>query len=149
SGHKLYGPKGVGVLYVKRRQRLEPLLSGGGQEKGWRSGTHNVPAIVGLGTACRLARGRMSEDADRILPLRERLRERLLDRVPGVVVNGPLEGRLPGNLNVSFEELDGQALIQAMRGISVSSGSACAAGSTDPSYVLTAMGASPERAYGS
>ena len=91
----------------------------------------------------------MKEDAARILMLRERLREGLLARVPGAAVNGPLEGRLPGNLNVSFEDIDGQALIQSLRGVSVSSGSACAAGSTEPSYVLLAMGMTPERAYGS
>ena len=149
SGHKIYGPKGIGALYVRRRPRLSPLLSGGGQERGLRSGTHNVPGIVGLGAASRLARERMGENLDAILPLRERLRTGLLRDVPGCAVNGPLEGRLPGNLNVSFEDLDGQALIQALRDVSVSSGSACAAGSTEPSYVLIAMGMSPERAFGS
>lgn len=149
SAHKVYGPKGVGALYVRRRQRLVALLSGGGQEKDRRSGTHNVPGIVGLGVACRLAGERLMDDAARILALRERLRHGLLSRVSGAAVNGPLEGRLPGNLNVSFEDLDGQALIESLRSVSVSSGSACAAGSTEPSYVLIAMGATRERAYGS
>ena len=149
SGHKLYGPKGVGALYVRRRQRLVPLLSGGGQEKGRRSGTHNVAGIVGFGVACRLARERLVADTAKLKALCTRLSEGLLGRVPGTHVNGPMEGRLAGNLNVSFDDLDGQALIQSLRGVSVSSGSACAAGSTDPSYVLIAMGLSPERAYGS
>jgi cysteine desulfurase len=149
SAHKIYGPKGAGALYVRRRRRLAPLLSGGGQERGLRSGTHNVAAIVGFGTACRLARQRMNENTERIAPLRERLRCGLLARVPRIEVNGPLEERVPGNLNVSFEDLDGQALIESLRGISVSSGSACAAGSTEPSYVLLAMGLGPERALGS
>lgn len=149
SGHKIYGPKGIGALFVRRRLRIVPLLSGGGQEKGRRSGTLNVAGIVGLGTACRLAAERLSADAARILALRERLRAGLASQVPGVLVNGPLEGRLPGNLNVSFEDVDGQALIQDLRDVSVSSGSACAAGSTDPSYVLIAMGRTPEQAYGS
>ena len=149
SAHKIYGPKGAGALYVKRRQRLVPLLSGGGQEKGLRSGTLNTPAIVGFGRAAGLAASRMAEDEPRILALRERLREGLLREVPGLDVNGPLEGRLAGNLNVSFQDIDGQALIQSLEGVSVSSGSACAAGSTEPSYVLLAMGHSPERAYGS
>ncbi len=149
SGHKLHGPKGIGALYVRRRQRLTPLLSGGGQERGLRSGTHNVAGIVGLGVACRLARGRMEADAARMSRLRDRLRSALLARVPGVTVNGPVDDRLPGNLNVSFEDLDGQALIESLEGISVSSGSACAAGSTEPSYVLIAMGVPPERAFGS
>lgn len=149
SAHKIYGPKGVGALYVRRRLRLAPLLSGGGQEKDRRSGTHNVPGIVGFGVACRLAVERRESDAARIVSLRERLRTGLLAHVPGAAVNGPIEGRLPGNLNVSFEDIDGQALIESLRGVSVSSGSACAAGSTEPSYVLIAMGMSPERAFGS
>ena len=149
SGHKIYGPKGIAALYVRRRQRLVPLLSGGGQEKGRRSGTLDVAGIVGLGTACRLAQERLEADASRILALRERLRMALFAQVPGVLLNGPLEGRLQGNLNVSFEDVDGQALIQDLTSVSVSSGSACAAGSTDPSYVLMAMGRSPEQAYGS
>ena len=149
SGHKIYGPKGIGALFVRRRLRLVPLLSGGGQEKGRRSGTLDVAGIVGLGTAARLAAERLSADAARILALRERLRAGLAAEVPGVLLNGPVEGRLPGNLNVSFEDVDGQALIQDLKDISVSSGSACAAGSTDPSYVLIAMGRTPEQAYGS
>ena len=149
SAHKIYGPKGVGALFVRRRQRLVPLLSGGGQERDRRSGTLNVAGIVGLGTACRLARSRMVEDAARALGLRQRLTDGLLARVPGIHVNGPLDGRLAGNLNVSFDDIDGQALIQAVPEVSLSSGSACAAGSTEPSYVLRAMGMSPERAFGS
>src|SRR5207247_849330 len=100
SGHKIYGPKGVGALFARRRQRLVPLLSGGGQEKGRRSGTLNVAGIVGFGAACRLARARMEEDAARALALRRRLSDGLVARIPGIHVNGPLEGRLAGNLNV-------------------------------------------------
>jgi len=149
SGHKIYGPKGIGALFVRRRLRIVPLLSGGGQEKGRRSGTLDVAGIVGLGTACRLASERLAADAARILALRERLHAGLVREVPGILLNGPLTGRLPGNLNVSFEDVDGQALIQDLEDVSVSSGSACAAGSTDPSYVLIAMGRTPEQAYGS
>ena len=149
SAHKIYGPKGAGVLYARRRTRLVPLLDGGGQEKDRRSGTLNVPAIVGFGVACRLARERMERDAEREQALRERLREGIFARIEGVHLNGPLEGRLPGNLNLSFDGLDGQALIESLRNVSASSGSACAAGSTDPSYVLRAMGMSEERAFGS
>ena len=149
SGHKIYGPKGIAALYVRRRQRLVPLLSGGGQEKGRRSGTLDVAGIVGLGTACRLAGERLASDGPRILALRERLRTALFAQVPGLLLNGPLEGRLGGNLNVSFEDVDGQALIQDLKDVSVSSGSACAAGSTEPSYVLLAMGRTPEQAFGS
>lgn len=149
SAHKLYGPKGAGALYVRRRQRLVALLNGGGQEKDRRSGTPNVPSIVGFGTACRLAEERIGPDAAMARRLRDRLLDGLLARIDGVHLNGPAEGRLPGNLNVSFDDLDGQALIQSLRGVSASSGSACAAGSTEPSYVLRAMGMSPERAFGS
>ena len=149
SGHKMYAPKGVGALYVRRRCRLTPLLSGGGQENDRRSGTLNVPAIVGLGAACRIARERMDRDAEKMALLAERLRSGLSTSVPGTHVNGALQGRLPGNLNVSFDDLDGQALLEGLRGVSASSGSACAAGSTEPSYVLLAMGITPERAFGS
>jgi cysteine desulfurase len=147
SGHKIYGPKGIGALFVRRRLRIVPLLSGGGQEKGRRSGTLDVAGIVGLGTACRPAAARLAQDAARI-PLRG-AHAGLAREVPGILLNGPRTGRLPGNLNVSFEDVDGQALIQDLEDVSVSSGSACAAGSTDPSYVLIAMGRTPEQAYGS
>lgn len=149
SAHKIYGPKGVGALYVRRRQRLVPLMSGGGQEKGRRSGTPNVAGIVGLGVACRLAAERLASDPPRLAILSARLDQAILAEIPGAHRNGPKEGRLPGNCNVSFDDIDGQALTQATHALAFSSGSACSAGSTEPSPVLIAMGHSPERAFGS
>ncbi len=151
SGHKLYGPMGIGALYVRRRPRvrLEPLFDGGGQERGLRSGTLPAPLCVGLGKACEIAREEMAAEAARLTRLRERLREALVSRLPGVRINGALRARLPGNLNLSFEDVDGEDLIDAMSGLAVSSGSACTSASVEPSYVLRALGLPAELAAAS
>jgi cysteine desulfurase len=151
SAHKMCGPKGVGALYVRRnpRARIAPLLAGGGQERGLRPGTLNVPGIVGFGAAARLARAEMAEEARRVGALRDRLREGILARIDGVTVNGALEPRLPGNLNVSFAGVEGEALLMSLRDVAVSSGSACTSGSLAPSYVLRAIGVSDVLAHAS
>ncbi len=143
SAHKFYGPKGIGALYVRRRDpqvRLQPLLDGGGHERGFRSGTLAVPLVVGMGAAVELAMAEMEEEADRLLALRERLHEAIAARVPGIRLNGNPTDRLPGNLNLSFADVDGEALMMAMRDVAVSSGSACSAADPEPSHVLRAMG---------
>src|SRR5262249_44427291 len=127
SAHKIYGPKGIGALYVRRHDpnvRLRPLLDGGGHERGLRSGTVPVPLAVGLGVAAELASAERAAEAQRILALRERLHAKIARRVPAIRLNGPAE-RLPGNLNLSFADVDGEALMMAMRDVAVSSGSAC------------------------
>jgi cysteine desulfurase len=152
SAHKLYGPKGVGALYVRRRParvRLLPVQDGGGHERGLRSGTLDVPGIVGFGKAAELARLEGPAEAARLLSLRERLRRGLCEALPGVTVNGSLEHRLPGNLNLSFAGVEGEALMMAVRDVAVSSGSACTSASLEPSYVLRAMGVSDEQAHAS
>ncbi len=151
SAHKLYGPKGVGALYVRRkpRVRLVAQMDGGGHERGYRSGTLNVPGIVGFGKAAALARVERDGEAARILALRERLREGLLAGLDLVTVNGSLEHRLPGNLNVSFAYVEGEALMMAIKDVAVSSGSACTSASLEPSYVLRAMGVSDDLAHSS
>jgi len=143
SAHKFYGPKGVGALYVRSRKpqvKISPLQHGGGQEKGIRPGTLNVPGIVGLGEACRLARDELAAEASRLLALRERLHQGITSRLGGVKLNGHPEARLPGTLNLSFEGVDGAALLVSLPELAVSSGSACTTGSVEPSYVLKAMG---------
>jgi cysteine desulfurase len=142
SAHKMYGPKGVGALYVRRRPRVRllPLLDGGGHERGLRSGTLNVPGIVGFGRACALAAAEREAEAVRLLALRERLRLGILSGLADVVVNGSLAHRLPGNLNLSFAGVEGEALLLALRDVALSSGSACTSASLEPSYVLRAMG---------
>jgi cysteine desulfurase len=144
SGHKLYGPKGVGALFVRRRPRarLSPLFSGGGQERGLRSGTLPTPLIVGLGEACRLAAAAMEDEAARIAQLRATLLDRLADAVPGLTVNGSMAARIPGNLNLTFPAATAQALMAAAPELCVSTGSACASAEIEPSYVLRAMGLS-------
>jgi cysteine desulfurase len=151
SAHKMYGPKGVGALYVRRRPRarLVAQIDGGGHERGYRSGTLNVPGIVGFGRAASLAREEMPAEATRILALRERLRQAILGALDRVVVNGSLERRLPGNLNLSFEHVEGEALLIAMKDVAVSSGSACTSASLEPSYVLRAMGVPDDMAHAS
>ncbi len=151
SAHKMYGPKGVGALYVRRRPRarLLPLIDGGGHERGYRSGTLNVPGIVGFGMAAEMARLEMPAEAPRLLALRERLRTAIQSGIDGVTVNGSLERRLPGNLNVSFAGVEGEALMIAMRDVAVSSGSACTSASLEPSYVLRAMGVPDDLAHSS
>ena len=144
SGHKLYGPKGVGALYVRRRPRvrLAPLFSGGGQERGLRSGTLPAPLIVGLGEACRIARAEMAEEAARLRALRDALLGRLRQDVPGIAVNGSLAARIPGNLNLSFPSATAAELMARAPDLCVSTGSACSSAVVEPSYVLRAMGLS-------
>ncbi len=167
SGHKIYGPKGVGALYVRARNprvRLEPIVFGGGHERGMRSGTLNVPGIVGLGKAAELAVEELPGEAPRMRRLRGRLSDAIVSRVTDVTLNGaPLpeigpdgalapgaaERRLPGNLNLSFAGVEGEALLVSMKDVAVSSGSACTSASLEPSHVLTAIGVLPELAHAS
>lgn len=152
SAHKIYGPKGVGALYVRRRRprvRLSPQIHGGGHERGNRSGTLNVPSIVGFGEAARLARVGMADEAGRTFELREYLRKRLTEEIPKSVVNGSLEHRLPGTLNISFHYVEGESLLMGLKDVAVSSGSACTSASLEPSYVLRAMGLNDELAHSS
>ena len=142
SGHKLYGPKGVGALYVRRRPRvrLAPLFSGGGQERGLRSGTLPAPLIVGFGEACRLAKEEQAEEATRLAALRTRLLDRLRSLIPGLTVNGTLDARLPGNLNLTFPAASAADIMAGAPDLCVSTGSACSSAAVEPSYVLRAMG---------
>src|SRR6266542_743567 len=151
SAHKMYGPKGVGALYVRRkpRVRLVAQMDGGGHERGFRSGTLNVPGIVGFGKAAALALAERDVEAERVLALRERLRKGLLAGLDLVSLNGSLEHRVPGNLNVSFSYVEGEALMMAIKDVAVSSGSACTSASLEPSYVLRAMGVSEDLAHSS
>jgi len=151
SAHKVYGPKGVGALYVrgKPRVRIAPLLLGGGHERGVRSGTLPVPLIVGFGSACDIAAQEMLEESARMLSLRECLRDKLWSELEGLSVNGSLEYRLPGNLNVSFAGVEAEALMMAAKELAVSSGSACTSASLEPSYVLRACGVPADLAYSS
>ena len=149
SAHKMYGPKGVGALYVRRkpRVRITALIDGGGHERGMRSGTLNVPGVVGFGKAAALARAEMATEAPRLLALRERLRAGLQSRVSNTYVNGSLEHRLPGNLNISFAYVEGEAMLMGLKDIAVSSGSACTSASLEPSYVLRSLGVEEELAH--
>jgi cysteine desulfurase len=152
SAHKIYGPKGVGALYIRKGIRVSPLMHGGGQEKKRRSGTENTPAIIGFGKACELAARRMAEDAEKVKILRDKLLTGIVESIEHVKVNGPLgDMRLPNNVNVSIEFVEGESLLLSldMVGIAASSGSACTSGSLDPSHVLLAMGISHEVAHGS
>ena len=149
SAHKLYGPKGIGALFVRRGTRVKPLILGGGQERGVRSGTVNVPGVVGFAAAVQLRGEEMADEAVRLAELRDRLREGILERIDGVSVNGPLRLRLPGNLNVSFDRIEADSLILAMKRFSLSSGSACSSGEKGPSRVLKAIGLSDDAAMGS
>ncbi len=149
SAHKMYGPKGVGALYVRRkpRVRITALVDGGGHERGMRSGTLNVPGIVGFGKAAELCRLEMKEEAARTLSLRERLRKGIQSQVTDTFVNGSMEHRLPGNLNISFAYVEGEAMLMALKDVAVSSGSACTSASLEPSYVLRALGVEEEMAH--
>ncbi|MBI1945462.1 MAG: IscS subfamily cysteine desulfurase [Deltaproteobacteria bacterium] len=152
SGHKLYGPKGVGALYVRRkpRVRLTPIIDGGGHERGMRSGTLNVPGIVGLGAACEIAQRELPEEMQRLTALRDRLLAKLRAAVPEVHVNGSMAHRLPGNLNVSFAYVEGEAMLMSInREVACSSGSACTSASLEPSYVLRALGVGDDLAHSS
>jgi cysteine desulfurase len=148
SGHKLYGPKGVGALFVRRRPRvrLSPLFSGGGQERGLRSGTLPAPLIVGLGEACRLAGLEMAAEAERVAGLRGGLLDRLREGVPGIRVNGSGQARIAGNLNLTFPQAKASDLMAALPDLCVSTGSACSSAAVEPSYVLRAMGVSDAEA---
>lgn len=148
AGHKLYAPKGVGALYIRRGVRLEPLVDGAGQEGGRRPGTENVPYIVGLGAACRLAAVRLAEEAARLDALRADLRRRLAEAVPGLKVLGHPTERLPNTLNVLFPAVRGNDVLAAAPGVMASTGSACHAGDPQPSAVLLAMGIPPAEALG-
>lgn len=152
SGHKIYGPKGVGALYVRRknpRVRCAPVLHGGGHERGMRSGTLNVAGIVGLGAAAAIARTEMADEAVRLRGLRDRLWEGLASRLDGITWNGDREHTLPHTLNVGLRYVEGESLMMACKGIAVSSGSACTSASLEPSYVLKALGVADELAHGS
>jgi len=152
SAHKIYGPKGVGALYVRRRAphvRLQPLFDGGRHERGVRSGTLNVPGIVGMGVACEIVENERESDARRIKPLRDSLLAQLREALPDLHVNGSLEHRLPNNLNVSFPGLDGEALVGELRGLSVSSGAACSSATHDSSYVVKSLYENNETVGGS
>jgi cysteine desulfurase len=152
SAHKIYGPKGIGALYVRRhdpRVRLEPLFDGGGHEGGLRSGTLPVPNVVGFGKACELCRDEMAGEAQRLRSLRERLHQGIIGRLEGVSLNGHLAHRLPATLNLSFAYVKGDALMMALKDIAISSGSACTSASVEPSYVLKALGVSDDLAHAS
>ena len=145
SAHKIYGPKGIGALYVRKshpqRIRLHPLIDGGGQERGLRSGTANVPGIVGFGKACEVCQSEWESEAIRLRCLRQRLHDGLSARIDDVFLNGHAEPRLPGNLNVSFAQVQGESLLLSMQHVAaLSAGSACSSGSNEPSYVLRAIG---------
>ncbi len=152
SGHKVYGPKGVGALYARRRDpivRLSPVFHGGGHERGLRPGTPNTPGAVGLGAALAIARRDMKEEAERIQRLRDRLHKAISDGLDGVTLNGHLERRLPGSLNLSFRSVPSDALLISLKDIAVSSGSACTSASVEPSYVLRAIGIPASLAFSS
>jgi cysteine desulfurase len=152
SGHKMYGPKGVGALYVRRknpRVQLQALIDGGGHERGMRSGTLNVPGIVGLGKACELCGEEMVPESKRLTAMRERLRQTIEKNLDEVYVNGNYEHRLPGNLNMSFLYVEGESLLMGINDIAVSSGSACTSATLEPSYVLKALGLGDDLAHSS
>jgi len=152
TAHKIYGPKGIGALYVRRkdpRVRLDPLIDGGGHERGMRSGTLPVPLIVGFGQACDIARAEMPVEAERLLQLCERLRRGICAGLEEVSLNGHPTERLPGNLNLSFAYVDGNALLMNLRDVAVSSGSACTSADPEPSYVLRALGVADDLAHSS
>ena len=150
TAHKIYGPKGCGALYVRSkgpRVRLTPMMDGGGHERGMRSGTLNVPGIVGFGKACELSGVDMETEAARMLEMRERLREGIFSQLDEVYVNGHPSHRLPGNLNVSFAFVEGESLLMGLKDVAVSSGSACTSATLEPSYVLKALGIGEDLAH--
>jgi cysteine desulfurase len=152
SGHKMYGPKGVGALYVRRkspRVQITSQMDGGGHERGMRSGTLNVPGIVGLGEACALCQAEMPEEAKRMAFLRDKLRDKLQSELDETYINGTMEHRLPNNLNISFAYVEGESLLMGINDIAVSSGSACTSATLEPSYVLKALGAGDDLAHSS
>jgi cysteine desulfurase len=152
SAHKMYGPKGVGALYVRRkgpRVQASPIIDGGGHERGMRSGTLNVPGIVGLGKACEICAQEMPEESCRLAGLRNRLKDRIFGALDKVYINGSMEHRLPQNLNVSFAYVEGESLLMGINDVAVSSGSACTSATLEPSYVLKALGTGDEMAHSS
>ncbi len=152
TGHKIYGPKGCGALYVRRRNprvQIAAQLDGGGHERGMRSGTLNVPGIVGLGVACEIAGREMPEESRRLSFLRDKLKDRLTRDLDEVYINGTMEHHLPNNLNISFAYVEGESLLMALNDVAVSSGSACTSATLEPSYVLKALGANDEIAHSS
>ena len=152
SGHKIYGPKGVGALYVRRknpRVQVSAIMDGGGHERGMRSGTLNVPGIVGLGKACAIASEEMAIEAPHLAKLRNRLRDKIMGRLDDVYINGSMDHRLPGNLNMSFAYVEGESLLMGINDVAVSSGSACTSAALEPSYVLKALGTNDDLAHSS
>lgn len=152
TAHKIYGPKGVGALYVRRRNprvRLTAQMDGGGHERGFRSGTLNVAGIVGFGKAAELAEQEMAQESERLIRLREKLRQGIQDAIDETYVNGSLDHHLPGNLNISFNYVEGESLLMGLKDIALSSGSACTSASLEPSYVLKALGVGDELAHSS
>ena len=152
TAHKIYGPKGIGALYVRSkgpRVRISPQMDGGGHERGMRSGTLNVPGIVGLGAACEIAGMEMPDEAQRLIQLRSQLQAGLFERLDEIYVNGHPTERLPGNLNVSFAYVEGESLLMGINDIAVSSGSACTSATLEPSYVIRALGIDDELAHSS
>jgi cysteine desulfurase len=150
SAHKLYGPKGVGALYVRRknpRVQLTAIIDGGGHERGMRSGTLNVPGIVGMGKACDLCRVEMVEESARLSGLRDRLKDGLMSKLDETFINGSMEHRLPHNINISFAYVEGESLLMGINDIAVSSGSACTSATLEPSYVLKALGVGEDLAH--
>jgi cysteine desulfurase len=150
SAHKLYGPKGVGALYVRRknpRVQLTAIIDGGGHERGMRSGTLNVPGIVGLGKACDLCREEMVEEAARLSGLRDRLKNGIMGKLDETYINGSMEHRLPHNINISFAYVEGESLLMGINDVAVSSGSACTSATLEPSYVLKALGVGEDLAH--
>ena len=152
TAHKIYGPKGVGALYVRRknpRVQISAIIDGGGHERRMRSGTLNVPGIVGLGKACALAKEEMAQEGAHLAALRDRLRDRIMGRLDEVYINGSMEHRLPGNLNISFAYVEGESLLMGINDVAVSSGSACTSATLEPSYVLKALGTGDDLAHSS
>ncbi|MFR2265446.1 cysteine desulfurase NifS [uncultured Clostridium sp.] len=152
AGHKLYGPKGIGALYIRKGVRIDNLIHGGGQERGRRAGTENIPGVVGLGKAIEIATENIEENRARLTVLRDKLIDGVLERIPYARLNGPRgDKRLPGNSNISFEFIEGESILLSLdfEGICASSGSACTSGSLDPSHVLLAIGLPHEKAHGS
>jgi len=152
TAHKIYGPKGVGALYVRRknpRVQISAIIDGGGHERGMRSGTLNVPGIVGLGKACAIAKEEMAQEGAHLAALRDRLRDRIMGRLDEVYINGSMEHRLPGNLNISFAYVEGESLLMGINDVAVSSGSACTSATLEPSYVLKALGTGDDLAHSS
>ena len=152
SGHKMYGPKGTGALYVRHKNpsvQISAIIDGGGHERAMRSGTLNVPGIVGLGKACAIATEEMPHESCRLAGLRNRLKDRIMNRLDGCYINGSMEHRLPGNLNVSFADVEGESLLMGINDVAVSSGSACTSAMVEPSYVLKALSVGDDLAHSS